>query len=76
LPFSATEATLRDLFAVHGEVHSVSLATHSTGTLPRGFGYVEMDDDALAAAVSALNGYQWQGRRLMVSEARERIDQD
>lgn len=50
--------------------------THKPGDLPRGFAYVEIDDAAVEAAVRALNGYEWQGRRLMVNEARERIDQD
>lgn len=76
LPFSTTEAGLKELFAVHGDVYRVSLAKHPTGTLPRGFGFVEMDDAGVAAAIAALNGSHWNGHRLMVSEARPRIVQE
>ena len=54
LPFSATEDQVRDLFAQHGSVASVSLVTDRETGRPRGFGFVEMDDGA-EAAISALN---------------------
>ena len=73
LPFSTTESELRALFAPHGTVHSVVLITHPSGDLPRGFGYVEIDDECVADAIQALNGYVMSGRRLMVNEARPRV---
>ena len=76
LPFSATESRLRELFSPHGEVFSVTVMTHPSGDLPRGFGYVEIEDSGLEAAVTALNGHQWDGRRLMVNEARARIGEE
>lgn len=66
LPFTAGEEQIRKLFAPFG-VHSVSLATHG-GALPKGFGYVEIEDDRADEAVSTLNGYQMDGRRLMVNK--------
>ncbi|HEX6790532.1 MAG TPA: RNA-binding protein [Candidatus Krumholzibacteria bacterium] len=66
LPFNTREEQLRQLFAPFG-VHSVQLATHG-GALPRGFGYVEIEDQRADEAVSALNGYQLEGRRLMVNK--------
>lgn len=72
LPFSATEADVRELFAQHGDVQSVQLITDRETNRPRGFGFVEMDDDAAKAAIAALDGSDFEGRALRVNEARER----
>ena len=71
LSYEATEEELRQLFAEFGEVDSVNLITdRETGRL-RGFGFVEMSDDAAAkAAIEALNGKEIAGRTLTVNEAR------
>ena len=72
LPFSTNEDLLREHFAQFGEVHSVKLVTdRETGRL-RGFGFVEMDDDAATAAIDALNDKDFGGRNLKVNEARPR----
>ena len=42
LPFSATETTVRELFAQHGTVDSVALINDPDTGQPRGFGFVEM----------------------------------
>ncbi len=73
LPFSATEADVQDLFAEHGDVQRVSLINDRETGRPRGFGFVEMaDDTAGRAAIEALNGKEFDGRRLTVNEARPR----
>jgi RNA recognition motif-containing protein len=72
LPFSATENEVRELFATHGVVHDVSLLTDRETGRPRGFGFVEMDDQAADAAISALDGTDFGGRNLRVNEAQER----
>jgi cold-inducible RNA-binding protein len=72
LPFTATEADVRTLFEKHGTVHSVALITDRDTGRPRGFGFVEMDDDGAQAAMRALSGYDMGGRPLNVSEAQER----
>ncbi len=72
LPFSATEDELRDLFAQHGEVHSVSLISDRETGQPRGFAFVEMDDEGADAAIAALEQTQFGGRALRVNEARPR----
>jgi len=74
LPFSASEDEVRDLFAQHGEVHSVKLITdRETGRL-RGFGFVEMEEEGANAAIEELNGSDFGGRSLVVNEAKERKD--
>lgn len=72
LPFSASEEEIREKFAQHGTVHSVKLITDRDTGRARGFGFVEMDDQAAAAAIQQLNGTELGGRRLVVNEARER----
>ena len=73
LAFSTTEQELRDLFAEHGTVGSVSLITDRETGQPRGFGFVEMSDGA-ERAISQLDGKEVGGRTLKVNEARPRED--
>lgn len=71
LNYDTTEDTLRDAFAAHGEVTSVNIVTDRYSGRPRGFAFVEMEDDeAAAAAIGALNGQPLDGRQLRVDEAR------
>ena len=72
LPFSATDAAVNEMFSKHGNVHSVALINDRETGRPRGFGFVEMDDDAADAAINALNGFEMEGRALKVNEAQDR----
>ncbi len=73
LPFSATDDEVRDLFAEYGTVNSVSLITDRETGRPRGFGFVEMEDDEAAdTAIGDLHQMQMGGRSLNVNEARPR----
>lgn len=72
LPFSTTENELRDAFSAHGEVQSASIVIDRMTGRSRGFGFVEMPDDAARAAIAALNGAQFSGRAIQVNEARPR----
>lgn len=74
LPFSAEDHDVRTLFEGDGrQVTEVHLVTDRDTGRPRGFGFVEMGTDEDAdKAISALNGYEMDGRRLNVNEARER----
>ncbi len=72
LPFSTTEDELSELFSQHGEVLSVNLITDRETGRPRGFGFVEMDEDAAQSAISSLDGTEFGGRTLRVNEAMER----
>ena len=71
LSFGTEEAQLEQLFSPLGDVSSVRLVRdHETGR-SRGFGFVEMRDDAQArAACEALNQQEFEGRRLTVNEAK------
>ena len=72
LPFSATEESLRALFAKHGTVEKVSLINDRDTGRPRGFGFVEMSSADAARAIQTLNGTDFGGRPLRVNEAQER----
>ncbi|MCI0342949.1 MAG: RNA-binding protein [Planctomycetales bacterium] len=73
LPFSATEAEVREQFSKYGQVASVSLITDRMTGQPRGFGFVEMPAKNEAdAAIAALNGKDFGGRKLTVNEAKPR----
>ena len=72
LPYSATEDEVRGLFSEFGEVQSVNLINDRETGRPRGFGFVEMDDDAALAAIQALDGRDNGGRPMRVNEARPR----
>ncbi len=73
LPYSMTDAELQEVFArVGGVVDATVVMDRETGR-SRGFGFVEMVDDATAdAAVQQLNGAQVGGRTLRVAEANPR----
>ncbi|HPF24941.1 MAG TPA: hypothetical protein PK159_00005, partial [Steroidobacteraceae bacterium] len=62
LPFSATQESLRELFAAHGTVDSVSLITDRDTGQPRGFGFVEMPAADAQRAMQTLNGQNFGGR--------------
>jgi RNA recognition motif-containing protein len=72
LPFSATESQVRELFEKHGEVNSVALIMDRETGRPRGFGFVEISDSGMAAAMKALDGYEMDGRTLSVNEAQDK----
>jgi len=72
LSFNTSEQELESLFAEHGPVQSAALVMDRETGRPRGFGFVEMADDAAQAAMAALNGKNVDGRDLTVNEARPR----
>ena len=73
--FSTTEADLRSLFEPYGNIESATLVTDRDTGRSRGFGFVEMTNNAEAdAAIVALNGSDLGGRPLTVNEARPKAD--
>jgi RNA recognition motif-containing protein len=71
LSFDTGEQDLRELFGAHGGVTDVFLPVDRDTKRPRGFAFVTMDSaEAMNAAIAAINGQEFQGRRLTVNEAR------
>lgn len=68
-----TEAELQQAFAEFGHISSVAILKDRETGEPRGFGFVEMPDDAEARrALAGLSGRALKGRVLRVDEARPR----
>jgi RNA recognition motif-containing protein len=73
LVWDCTADDLLALFQEHGSVTRAQVITDRDTGRSRGFGFVEMSDDAEAqAAIDALNGADYQGRPLTVNEAKPR----
>ena len=71
LPFSATEQALQAKFAALGDVESAKIIMDRDSGRSKGFGFVEMADDGAADnAINSLNGADFDGRAMIVSEAR------
>jgi len=71
LPFTTTSEELTEMFSQFGTVTKTQVITDRDTGRSRGFGFVEMADGA-EAAVQAMNGADYQGRRLTVNEAKPR----
>ena len=75
LPYSTTRDELRDLFAAFGEVSAARVVTDRESGRSKGFGFVEMPNEAEAnAAVAEMNGKEIGGRKAVINEARPRED--
>lgn len=71
LPWATTSDDLRDLFSQAGNVTAATIITDKVTKRSRGFGFVEFDDDNAAdQAVTMFNDKEYNGRNLMVNEAR------
>jgi hypothetical protein len=71
LPYSVDDAQLNELAAPYGAVLSAKVIKDKFSGQSKGFGFVEMENDAEAdAAIAALNGKDVGGRTLKVNEAR------
>ena len=73
LTYQITEPDLRELFEVYGTVTSAKIITDKFSGRSRGFGFVEMDDEAEARrAIKELNEAEYDGRTLTVDVAKPR----
>ena len=72
LNFRLKEEDLVKLFAEYGEVESLRIITDKFSGRSKGFGFVEMSDEAGKAAIEALNGVEIEGRTINVAPARPR----
>jgi RNA recognition motif-containing protein len=72
ISFETTDKELHDLFSAHGDVKSVKLISDRDTGKPRGFAFVEMDDDSAETAIVATDGVEFAGRNLKVNLAKPR----
>ena len=70
-----SEAELKELFTEYGEVTSTRIIIDKYSGKNKGFGFVEMPNEAEAKkAIKELNGTEVQGRNIIVNEAIERTE--
>ena len=73
LPFAVADEDLRSYFADYGEVTSAKVIMDKYTNRSKGFGFVEMSDDAAAQkAIAELDGATVDGRSIKVSVAKPR----
>jgi len=75
LSFGATEDGVRSMFETYGAVDRVNIVTDRDTGQARGFGFVEMSNNAEGdRAIAGLSGRELNGRSLTVNEARPKED--
>jgi RNA recognition motif-containing protein len=75
LSFNVRDEDLREFFTPYGEVSSAKVIMDKETGRSRGFGFVEMPDDAAAKkAIAELEGATVEGRNIRVNEAKPRED--
>lgn len=75
LSFRVTNEDLHDYFAAAGTVESANVVFDRETGRSRGFGFVEMaSEDEANAAIAQFNGQEYDGRNMVVNEARPRED--
>ncbi|MGK7927878.1 MAG: RNA recognition motif domain-containing protein [Spirulina sp.] len=73
LAYSVTRDQLESVFAEYGTVKRVYLPTEKETGRPRGFGFVELENEGDEdTAIEELDGAEWFGRVLKVNKARPR----
>ncbi|MFA6397351.1 MAG: RNA-binding protein [Candidatus Paceibacterota bacterium] len=70
LPYTIREDDLKNLFAEAGSVESAIIIMDKMSGRSKGFGFVEMADEDAEKAISTFNGKEYEGRNLVVNEAR------
>src|ERR1044071_6135577 len=75
LSFRVTSEDLQEYFGTAGAVQSANVVYDRETGRSRGFGFVEMSsDDEATAAIAQFNGQEYDGRNMVVNEARPRED--
>ncbi|MGI5173457.1 RNA-binding protein [Treponema sp. OMZ 840] len=71
--YATTEDSLKNAFSQYGEVVSAVIIKDRYTEQSKGFGFVEMTEESAAKeAIGALNGTEFEGRRIRVNEAEDR----
>jgi RNA recognition motif-containing protein len=77
LDITVTEQQLREVFAAHGAIETVTILVDRDTGEPRGIAFVEMTQSTEAqAAIAALDGTMLNGRQMRVNEARPKLNRD
>lgn len=72
IPWSIKEDDLKELFVGHGEVYDCRVITERATGRSKGYGFVEVNDEDVEKLIEKFNGYEIEGRSLVVNEAKPR----
>lgn len=72
IPWSTNEDKLAQLFSQYGKVLGCRIIIERATGRSRGYGFVEVSDEDAAGIIEKTNGYEIDGRRLVVNEAKPR----
>lgn len=72
LPYTVGNEQLAQIFSAYGDVNEATVVMDRESGQSKGFGFVEMADDAAHTAIASLNGTTLDNRTLRVSEAQPR----
>ncbi|MFO7863262.1 MAG: RNA-binding protein [Salinivirgaceae bacterium] len=71
LNYKVKEDDLKTVFEDYGQVESVKVITDKMSGRSKGFGFIEMqNDDEARSAIEALHESEYEGRKMIVNEAR------
>jgi RNA recognition motif-containing protein len=77
LPYSITEESLRSLFEQFGAVESTKVIVDQISGRSKGFAFVDMPDEEQGnEAIEKLNGYELEGRTIVVNKAKPRAPRE
>ncbi len=72
LPWAATEEEIKGVFSDHGNVLDCRIITERATGRSKGYGFVEVEEDDVDKMISALDGMEMEGRKIVVNEAKPR----
>lgn len=72
LPWAATEEEIKSVFSDHGNVLDCRIITERATGRSKGYGFVEVQEEDVEAIISALDGKEIEGRKIVVNEAKPR----
>lgn len=74
LSYNINSEDLSELFSEYGEPTSAKVIMDRATGRSKGYGFVEMDDEAASKAIKELDGAEYDGRKISVSEAKPRAE--
>jgi len=72
LPWAATEDEIKTVFSDHGNVVDCRIITERATGRSKGYGFVEVQEEDAEKMISALDGLEINGRKIVVNEAKPR----
>ncbi|HHX77553.1 MAG TPA: RNA-binding protein [Firmicutes bacterium] len=72
LPWATTEEEVKAFFSNHGEVIDCRIITERATGRSKGYGFVEVAEEDADRMISALDGVEMNGRKIVVNEAKPR----